>query len=482
MKVLLVLLAVVVVGAWLFLGQRVEMPAGAPRGEEVAAPVPPVAGVQAEASGDAATGGEELARTGEPQPGVLYGRVTTHLGTQHEGRLRFGGGQEAFWGDYFNGAKVGNPWVSAVPPERLPRERRALSLFGFELALRDRPADLDRLFMVRLGDLVRIEAVGTEVRVTLKSGRVVALARMEASDFDDGLRVWGPAGQVVNLDSSEIASIDLLPAVWSGEPLGRLSGTVRTAGGTFTGFVQWDREECLGSDRLVGEPVVEASPTDRGGAEPSRRGGRGQSPPRAEIPFAEIQALAREGEDHTRVTRRDGATLLLGGHPKVGPGNRGLYVEDRRFGRVLVSWEAFERVDFAPSDSGPAYADFAPGAPLTGTVTTTDGRQLAGRLVFDLDESETVETLDAPLGGVDYTIPFALVATIERDSGGGEGPATGEVQGAVRVTLHTGEVLALEAAGDLGERNAGVLVLGPTEGAPAEYVPWWELRRLELRR
>jgi len=36
------------------------------------------------------------------------------------------------------------------------------------------------------------------------------------------------------------------------------------------------------------------------------------------------------------------------------------------------------------------------GRPLTGKVITRSGRRLAGRLVYDLDESETTETLDAP--------------------------------------------------------------------------------------
>src|SRR5262245_56803556 len=37
--------------------------------------------------------------------GFLYGRVTTVAGAVYLGRLRFGGGEEAFWTDYFNGSK-----------------------------------------------------------------------------------------------------------------------------------------------------------------------------------------------------------------------------------------------------------------------------------------------------------------------------------------------------------------------------------------
>ena len=142
---------------------------------------------------------------------------------------------------------------------------------------------------------------------------------------------------------------------------------------------------------------------------------------------------------------------------------------------MLISWDAFERLDLSPGGSGPAYGEFPPGRPLTGSVTTRDGRRLAGRLVYDLDESETTETLDAPSQGVDYTLPFGLIASIvppgheERDAR----PA--------RVTLLDGEELQLERSGDLGEGNAGMLVFA-AGGERPEYVPWTEVERIDLDR
>src|SRR4051794_6128382 len=136
----------------------------------------------------------------EANPGFLYGRITTVDGATYEGRLRWGGDQEAFWGDYFNGSKHENPWAAQVPPERLPKERRPIEIFGITIAHRESPIDLRRLFMARFGEIARIEARGREVRVTLKSGTVFDLDRFEASDFDDGVRVWDGRRGVVNLD------------------------------------------------------------------------------------------------------------------------------------------------------------------------------------------------------------------------------------------------------------------------------------------
>lgn len=389
----------------------------------------------------------------EAHPGFLYGRITTVDGATYEGRLRWGGDEEAFWGDYFNGSKHENPWAAQVPPGRLPKERRPIQIFGIEIAHRESPIDVGRLFMARFGDIARIEARGKEVRVTLKSGTVFDLDRLEASDFDDGVRVWDGRRGVVDLDSLRIRTIELLPTPPLGAASDRLHGTVRTRQGDFTGFIQWDRQECVGSDELDGRTA----------------GGK------LSVRFDTIRSIARRSRDSSLVTLLDGREIVLSGTREVGHGNRGLYVDDRRYGRVLISWDAFERVDFSPGGSGPAYGDFPPGRPLTGSVTTRAGRRLAGRLVYDLDESETTETLDAPSQGVDYTIPFGLIASIVSPGR--------EERGAqrARVTLQSGEELQLERTGDLGKGNAGLLIFVDGRERP-EYVPWTDVEQVDFDR
>lgn len=394
-----------------------------------------------------------LAPADEAHQGFLYGRVTTVVGAAYEGRLRFGRGEEASWGDYLNGAKVGNPWAAHVPVERLPKAVDPIELFGIEIARRERPIDLGRLFMARFGDVARIEALGVGVvRVTLKSGTVFDLDRLEAGDFDDGVRVWDGRRGVVDLDTRLIRTIELLPTARLDAAPGRLHGTVQTRRGEFTGFVQWDREACVGSDELEGH-TADGKPLG--------------------VRFDAIRSIARGSRDASLVTLLDGREIVLAGTRATGDGNRGIYVDDRRYGRVLVSWDAFERLDFSPGGTGPAYGDFPPGRPLAGSIATRAGRRLAGRLVYDLDESETTETLDAPSEGVDYTIPFGLVASIVlpgREEDGAEG---------ARVTLQDGAELQLERAGDLGEGNAGLLVF-VYGGERPEYVPWADVERVDF--
>ena len=386
--------------------------------------------------------------------GFLYGRITTVGGTVHEGRIRFGGTGEAFWGDTFNGVKVENPWVALVPEERRPTERRPIEILGLEIADREHPVDLERPFMARFGDIARIEALGDEVRVTLKSGAVFDLDRWSASDFDDGVRVWDGGGRAVDLDSLRVRTIEFLATPALGAAPYRLHGTVRTRQGEFSGFVQWGREKCVGSDDLIGRTVDGTM---------------------LRVRFDSVRSIERRSGAGSVVTLLDGREVALSATADVGEGNRGMYVDDRRYGRVLISWGAFERVDFGPGGSGPAYDEFPPGRPLRGSVTTRSGERLFGRLVFDLDESETVETLDAPFEGVDFTIPLDRVASIEPPGGRGWGASL------ARVTLDEGDPLYLEPAGDLGAAHAGMLVLeGDAPGA--RYVPWSDVARIDFDR
>jgi len=393
------------------------------------------------------------ASTEELHQGFLYGRVASDDGAIYEGRLRFGGDEEAFWGNYFNGFKNENPWATHAPPERLTQKRRPIEILGFEISLGERQIDLGRPLMARFGDIARIEARGRDLRVILKSGTVFHLDRFAADDFADGLRVWDASRGVVDLDEWRIRSIEFLPTARLETVPDRLHGTVRTGHGDFTGFIQWDRKECVGSDKLVGQTAD---------------GELG-------LRFDSMRSIARRSRDSSLVTLLDGREIVLSHTRGVGDGQRGIYVDDRRYGRVLVSWDAFERIDFSDGGSGPAYNDFPLGRPLTGSITTRAGRRLTGRLVYDLDESETTETLDAPSWGVDYTIPIGLIASIA--------PIGREERGAqrARVTLHDGEELQLDRTGDLGEGNAGMLIFVDGRERP-EYVQWTDVEQVDFDR
>ena len=400
----------------------------------------------------ASTSSPETA-AGGAHPSFLYGRITLADGATYEGRLRFGQHQEAFWGDYLNGFKQQNPWAAHVPSELLRKEPRPIKIFGITIAKREEQIDLVRPFMARFGDITRIELLGRNVRVTLKSGTVFDADWYSSNDLDDGVRVWDGSRGVLDFGARRIRTIDLLPAATAGAVPQRLHGTVRTGQGDFTGFIQWNRNMGVSTDELSGRTANK----------------------NLRLRFDTLRSIARHSSDSCLVTLLDGREIVLSGTREVGHDNLGIYVDDGRYGRVLISWDAFERLDFSPGGSGPAYGDFPAGHPLTGSVTTRDGRRLVGRLVYDLDESETTETLDAPSQGVNYTILFGLIASIELP--GREERGTQRA----KVTLHSGEELQLEPSGDLGAGNGGMLIF--VDGSErAEYVLWADVERLDFQR
>jgi hypothetical protein len=395
-----------------------------------------------------ALGGATCVHAAADTSGFLYGAITTKSGQVHEGRLRWGT-EESFWGDLFNSSKADLPRLDEVPGDR--RERRhTLNLFGFEIALSDHGSS-GRQFVARFGDIDRIEVTGRDdAVVVLKSGRRV---EVEGGSNDLGgdteIAVWDASLGQVELEWRKIDRIQFRPAPRD-LPVAdhRLYGVVHTDAGDFRGWIQWDQDECLSTDELDGE---------------TRDGD-------LEIPMGNIRTIEPRGRRSSLVVLRDGRELELSGTNDVDSDNRGIFVEDERFGRVLVSWDAFERAEFSdPPGSGPAYATFTAGKPLRGTVTTRAGRKLTGRLVYDLDEEGTAELLSGERRGIEYYIPFAMIASVT---------PTGSDRS--RIELVNGQKLELESSADIGKGNAGVLVLA--KGKRPAYVPWEEVERIVFGR
>jgi len=229
-------------------------------------------------------------------------------------------------------------------------------------------------------------------------------------------------------------------------PAYRLYGVVRTDGDTFEGHIQWDVQECLSTDKLDGE-------TDDGDLS---------------IEMGHIRAIEKRNSRGSRVELKDGRELVLEGTNDVDDSLRGIHVDDPRFGRVKISWDAFERIEFREvADSGRAYDDFKAGKPLTGTVTDTSGATHRGTLVYDLDEARSWELLHGDRDDVEYMIPFGMIRSVE--------PQRGD---ASKVVLTSGVEIVLEAGQDVSERNDGVVVLGGD--GKETYIPWDEVKKVDL--
>jgi hypothetical protein len=387
----------------------------------------------------AATGGLE---------GFLYGRVETRSDHTYTGLLRWGT-QEFFWDDLFNSTKQDLPYYADAPDALRYREARKFGLMERIINLAfDRDWHPSRQFWARFGDIASIRPDGRYGEVRMKSGSTYRV-KGGGDDVGGEVRVYDATLGQVDLEWRNITSIEFLPTPAGVHPPGtRLWGDVSTRAGSFQGFVQWDDEECISIDKLDGESEDGDMSIDMG----------------------RIRSIARNSRRSSHVVLNDGRSLDLSGTNDVDETIRGIYVEDPRYGRVEVSWDAFDKVEFKPAPgTGLGYGSYPAATPLAGTVTARGGATHRGRLVFDLDESEGCEMLNGDRDGVAFYIPFSQVASVVRQGRSGS-----------RVKLRNGEEVLLEDSQDVSSDNAGVLVFA-SEGADPLYLAWDDVERIDFR-
>lgn len=384
--------------------------------------------------------------------GFLYGTVHTSSGSSYTGFLRWGS-QESFWDDLFHSAKTELPFLEDaedVIDGDDERHRQRIRVFGYRIEWDSEGISSSRVFIARFGDIERIEVTGEdEARLVMKSGERYDV-RGYSDDVGGEIHVVDEERGEIDVRWRRIDSIEFSAAPSNARPDSyRLRGTVQSAGGEFRGYVQWDGEECRGSDLLDGE---------------SEDGDMS-------IEFEDIRSIERRGRRSSVVELRDGQTLRLRGSNDVNQDNRGIYVEDERYGRVKILWEDFDRVDFdGPGDSGRGYDDYEPLGALKGTLSDDDDEDHQGRIVYDLDESEYWEILNGHDRDIEYNIPFALIESIEPQ---GERDCL--------VTLRGGEELMLEDSQDVSAKNDGVLVYTGDRGKPRHF-GWNDIRRIRFER
>ena len=209
--------------------------------------------------------------------------------------------------------------------------------------------------------------------------------------------------------------------------------------GEFQGIVQWDHDERVGSQELDGD--VDDSDVS--------------------IEFGNIVSITKE-KDGSRVITKDGTNLYMVGSNDVNDENRGIYVDDPRYGRVDITWELFISVEFLtePQQALVSYADFAKVGRLHGTVVLQDGTSTSGSLIYDVDESTSAEMISGRTeAGLRYMIPLRLVSSITRSS-----------EKSARVKLTSGVEITLQGDRDINDQNNGIIV--DMENDKPKYIDW----------
>ncbi len=380
--------------------------------------------------------------------GFMYGKITTRSNV-YEGQLRWGN-EEAFWTDYFNAAKRSPDKYSHIVRAEKKIKVHSQEEFDWDILSIWADKTTTHQFSCQFGDIKRIFVLGrNSARLQFKNGVEIELNGQGYNDVGSKIQVLDKELGLTSIEWDRIDQIEFLAFPKSitarlGDPL---FGTVETdRREKFTGYIQWDHDERLTTDKLDGE---------------SRDG-------HVSISFANIVSIEREGRG-SYITLRSGKEMLLKGSNDVDDGNRGVIVIVPGKGMVDVPWQEFKKLTISAAESsGPSYESFTTPKYLLGKVALYDEKEISGKLVYDIDEALDVETLEGKDNGVKYTIPFRNIRIIR--------PKNEDYS---FIELRNGEVLLLGDGRDVNSENDGILVFEKGK-KDATHIRWRRVERISF--
>jgi hypothetical protein len=379
------------------------------------------------------------------QPGRICGTIYTRDGESFRGPIRWDK-NEAFWDNILDATKR----REGSHREGSRREKH-VSILGLKITWDEQGSEGQASSGIQFGYLKSLERRSkNRATLSLKNGDKITFYG-SGTDVGSGIReivIWDPDEGEVNLDWDDIDLVEFEECEPDEiiEPDKRLYGEIETRrGDTFKGFICWDVDELFYSDILDGE---------------ERHRNR-------KIPFGKIKVIERRSSSSAWVELRNGDKMRLSGTNDVNSGNRGIVIFDPQYGRVTISWDEFDRLEFL--DDGDKhllrYDQFENPKPLYGVVYDEDGDSFQGYIRWDDDETESWERLDGEYRDLDVDVEFSQIAQIEKRS-----------SNSVLVTLKNGNSFKLSGSNDVNEENKGIYVT--TDDGDEIELDWWDFDKV----
>ncbi len=395
----------------------------------------------------------------------IYGRITLVDNKTYEGPLRWGK-EEIYWNDIFNAGKPRNENLRLLSSserdeldDRLYRANNRYSSwsrwadsFGWRWENDGWNSDFNHQFSCQFGDLKAVVPQGSKwVTVEMRNGSKIELDGSGYNDVGTDIRVIDKELGDVEVYWNRITRIEFINtptrlATSFGKPL---YGTVEAFGEKFTGFIQWDHDERISTDKLDGD-------SDDGDLS---------------IEFGKISSITRAGS-RCLVKLKSGREIYLEGSNDVNRENRGVIVMGKSFPAIDIPWSEFDKVTF--EDRTPAamvsFDQFKAQSELVGTVKTFKGETYSGRIVYDLDEEFDYELLQGKKREFEYSVPFKNIKRLKTYD-----------DTRCEVELKSGEKIILDDAQDVNYRNQGVLIFTDSKSDRPIYVGWDKVSEIEFR-
>ncbi len=388
--------------------------------------------------------------------GFIYGKITTVEGKTYQGPIRWGK-EEVYWADMFNASKGDNENLEYLSRDEMrdleEQYYRNNNNYGERWASwlnitwsGDGSSQFQHQFVCRFGEIKSIRPTGSaRAKITMQNGETVEVDGQGYNDIGTSVKISDDEIGEVELSWSRIDDILFMPTPSKldnkfGEPL---YGTVETYDGTFTGYVQWDHDERVSTDKLDGD----------------------NEDGNVSIEFGKIKSIERAGF-RSAVVLNSGREMMMSGSNDVNSENRGIIVTNDELGRVDIPWREFKKVTFEKVGEKPrTFESFKNQKELNAKVTTTNGETLTGRIIFDMDESYTYEILHGKKEDIEYLISFDNISRIAPKN-----------YDSSEITLKNGDKIVLGDSQDVSDKNYGVLVF-EDKNRPT-YIRWDKVKEI----
>jgi hypothetical protein len=378
--------------------------------------------------------------------GYIYGKVYTDR-TTYVGVIRWGG-EEVFWTDLFNAAKRDNDYAKLVPQTKEDKDWWSNYDWNFSSIWEDKGTV--HQFVCQFGNIKEVIPTNRgNVILKLKNGGELEVDGEGYNDVGGKVQIIDEELGTVSISWDRVQRVEFLPTPTKlelvfGQPLyGTVEGVRKEK---FTGFIIWDNDERVSSDKLDGD-------NEDGDVS---------------IKFSEIEMIERSGNG-SEVKLKSGRSMFLDNSNDVNNGNRGVWVVHPDYGVINFSWKAFKRVTFAPHpNTGQSFNQFPSPQPMQATISLLDDDDISGRIIYDIDEALDFELVEGKENDIEYQIPLRNIKRIT--------PKNFDYS---LIELKSGQTLLLGGARDVSDDNSGLLVFVKGKKEPV-HIAWKKINAINF--
>ena len=380
-----------------------------------------------------------LAPGGLEASGAIHGTIERTDGTRCSGTIRWDR-NEAFWDQALDVASK-----ATVEPAAAREPGLTVRFFGWAM-ISDRDQSVRRSLSVPFGHLRTITPTGpAAARLEFKNGESIDIVS-SSSDLGRAMReliIEGAECGRIELDWDDLSKVTFdAGSDENRRDADRLYGTVYTASGDWTGYLDWGSDEVLRSDSFDGS--IDGMDV--------------------QIPFGDLAGIERGDGGALHLKTVDGRSRTLGRAGGASPDR--VAVGTVGLGTVGIPWTRVTSVLFATPPPSPHYASFDGGRPLRGTVRLNDGGTVRGTIVWDRDERLDWDVLDGEADGLDFVVRFSHIRSVRRRDDASE------------VTLRDGRVLRLGGTNDVASGHRGIVV--QVDDGTVREISWDAVRVVEF--